>query len=130
VGYAALYRFEIDRKKKHLVILCCVRTDEDRHDEHSYGNNITCNDECFNGLFKKLSVDTLSAGERRTQCQSLHSVAGSLMYSALCRNILSDLAEHRDAAAAAAGKVATKYREYTGSPFMSVVYFVQQQPVC
>ena len=70
-------------------------SDEDRHEDHTYGHNVTCNDVCFNELFEKLENDKLSSSERKEHCNSLHSIGGSLMYSTLCRNILSDIPEHR-----------------------------------
>lgn len=85
----------------------CVILDEDRHDEHTYGHNVTCNDACFSQLFDQLASDKLSSQERTEHCNSLHSVGGSLMYSTLCRNILSDIAEHR----AVADKDGVSYRE-------------------
>ena len=85
----------------------CVIVDEDRHDEHSFGHNITCNEDCFSQLFDKLASDKLSPEERTDHCNSLHSIGGSLMYSTLCRNILSDIPEHR----AVADKDGVSYRE-------------------
>jgi len=80
-------------------------SDEDHHEEHSY--NVTCNDDCFSQMFDKLASDKLSSQEREKHCDSLHGIARSLMYSRLCRNILSDLPEHR----AVADKGGTSYRE-------------------
>jgi len=91
-----------------LSCICvCVILDEDLHDEHSYGHNVTCNDECFRQLFVTLGSDKLSSEQRIQHCNSLHSIGGSLMYSTLCRNILSDIPEHR----AAADKGGVSYRE-------------------
>ena len=85
----------------------CVCVDEDLHDEHAFGHNITCNDACFSQLFDKLASDKLSIEERTEHCNSLHSIGGSLMYSMLCRNVLSDLPDHR----AIADKGGISYRE-------------------
>ena len=82
-------------------------SDEDRHEEHRYGHNVTCNDACFNKVFSKLASDRLSTSERRETCSALHSIGGSLMYSLLCRNILSDIHDHR----VVADKGGTSYRE-------------------
>jgi len=87
--------------------VCVLFSDEDRHEEHTFGHNVTCNDACFSQLFDKLTNDKLSSHERKEQCGSLHSIGGSLMYSILCRNILSDIKEHR----AVADKDGVKYRE-------------------
>jgi len=78
-----------------LHVLCVWFLDEDRHEEHHFGHNVTCNDACFSQLFDKLASDKLSSEERAENCNSLHSIGGSLMYSTLCRNILSDIPEHR-----------------------------------
>jgi len=69
--------------------------DEDLHVEHYYGHNITCNDACFKKLFEKLANEHLSPHDRHEHCNSLHSVGGAMMYSILCRNILSDIPKHR-----------------------------------
>ena len=82
-------------------------SDEDRHEEHAYGHNVTCNDKCFKQLFDKLASDKLSSAERKQHCNALHSIGGSLMYSTLCRNILSDVKEHR----VVADKGGVSYRE-------------------
>lgn len=87
--------------------MCVCVSDEDRHDEHTFGHNVTCNEACFNELFVKLASDKLSSQERGKHCSSLHSIAASLMYSTLCRNILSDIPEHRRQA----DKGSTSYRE-------------------
>ena len=77
---------------------------------------MTCNDACFNKLFNKLKSDKLSIHERQDHCNSLHSVGGSLMYSTLCRNILSDIREHR----AVADKNGVSYRESLCSHWLAV----------
>ena len=46
--------------------------------------------------------------ERQEQCNLLHGIGGSLMYATLCRNILSDIPEHR----LAADKGGISYREF------------------
>ena len=83
-------------------------SDEDRHEEHHYGHNMTCNEVCFSNLFEKLATDRLSSSERRQHCNDLHSIGGSLMYSTLCRNILSDIKEHR----AIADRGGVSYRKF------------------
>jgi len=80
---------------------------EHRYKERYSGRNITCNDACFSQLFDKLASDKLSSEERAENCNSLHSIGGSLMYSTLCRNILSDIPEHR----AIADKGGSSYRK-------------------
>ena len=75
-----------------------------------------CNDDCFSKLFNKLKSDKLSSQERQDHCNSLHSVGGSLMYSTLCRNILSDIREHR----AVADKNGVSYRESLCSHCLAV----------
>jgi hypothetical protein len=80
--------------------------DEDRHEEHRFGHNVTCNADCFERVLSRLSSETVSKAERAEHCESLHSISGSLMYSTLCRNILSDIQEHR----AIANKGGTAYR--------------------
>ena len=87
--------------------VCLFSLDEDRHEDHGLGHNITCNDACFKKIFDKLTSDKLSSRERNKHCISLHSVSGSLMYSTLCRNILSDIPEHRRKA----DKGGVSYRE-------------------
>ena len=102
-----------------ILFLTCACLDEDRHEGHTYGHNMTCNDDCFNQLFETLSSDKLSSQQRKNHCDSLHSIAGALMYSTLCRNILSDLPEHR----AVADKGGPSYRELLcTSDHMKITY--------
>jgi len=91
----------------HVYACIYVSLDEDRHEEDHFGHNVTCNDACFGRLFDKLASDKLSSHERTDHCNSLHSISGSLMYSMVCRNILSDIPEHR----AIADKGGSSYRK-------------------
>jgi len=103
-------------------VFVCFFSDEDRHDDHTFGHNITCNDACFKQIFDKLTSDKLSSLERSEHCNSLHSIAGSLMYSTLCRNILSDIPEHRREA----DKGGVSYRELLALVFRLVVVKVTE----
>ena len=104
VPYGAnLFIFEV---WSYCVTCLCVSLDEDLQEEF-VGQNVTCNDACFGQLFDKLASDKLSSKERVEHCNSLHSIGGSLMYSTLCRNILSDIPEHR----AVADKGGSSYRK-------------------
>ena len=81
--------------------------DTDKHNADEFDESKRCNEECFKELWKNLDDEKLSPGDRQKTCQSLHTVSGAYMYSMLCRNILSDLKEHREAADTGS----KKYRE-------------------
>ena len=72
---------------------------EDESEDHeAYLNEKMCNEDCFDNLWRNLSNPRLSFSERQSQCHLLHAVSSAYMYSTLCRNILSDLKEHREVA--------------------------------
>lgn len=79
--------------------LILIQSSKDESEDHeAYLNEKMCNEDCFDNLWRNLSNPRLSFSERQSQCHLLHAVSSAYMYSTLCRNILSDLKEHREVA--------------------------------
>lgn len=90
-------------------ILLDADMDESIEDHETFTKDRTCNEDCFQELWRNFSSgQQMSYSNRKRQCHSLHAVSSAYMYSRLCRNVLSDLGEHRQVA----DKGGKKYRKH------------------
>lgn len=81
---------------EELILIQNSNMDESIEDHETFLKDKMCNKDCFDDLWKNLSnTQQLSYLGRQRQCHSLHAISSAYMYSQLCRNILSDLSEHR-----------------------------------